>query len=274
MPKGTPTGTPTMFWEGYSNDRTLISGNEKGEQMNSLPKEQLIVALDVDDLKQAERLVEQLVGYISTFKIGLQLFSNSGPDAIKMVKDRGGRVFLDLKFHDIPNTVAKASEELVKLGVSIFNLHTLGGVKMMRKSASAARKKAKEVGLPPPLILGVTILTSIDERTLKEELKIKRDIKNYVSYLSSLAKKAGLDGVVASAGEIKKIRKTLGEDFIILTPGIRPAGSRVDDQKRVATPTEAIKAGANLIVVGRPIILASNPLRVVKNILKELGNAQ
>ena len=238
--------------------------------MQLTARERLILALDVDDFKEAEGLVGKLRDYVGVFKIGSQLFTAEGAKVVNMVNERGGKVFLDLKFHDIPNTVARATEVATKLGVYIFNVHTSGGYEMMRAAAEASEKISLALGIRKPLILGVTLLTSINQEILEKEIGITRRLEEQVVHLAKLAKAAGLDGVVASSREIKQIRKTCGEDFVILTPGIRPAGKSSDDQKRVMTPGEAIKLGADFLVIGRPIRNASNPVEAAKEILKEM----
>ena len=238
--------------------------------MDLTARERLILALDVDDFKKAEELVDELSDYVRTFKIGNQLFTAEGAKVVNMVYKKGGKVFLDLKFHDIPNTVARAAEVATKLGVYIFNVHTSGGYEMMKAAAEASKKISLASGIRKPLILGVTLLTSINQEILEKDLGIKRRLDEQVVHLAKLAKAAGLDGVVASSWEIKEIRKACGKDFIILTPGIRPAGKSSDDQKRIMTPGEAIKLGANLLVIGRPIRNASNPVEAAKEILREM----
>lgn len=238
--------------------------------MQLTAREKLVLALDVDDFKKADELVGKLSDYVGVFKIGSQLFTAEGAKVVNMVNERGGKVFLDLKFHDIPNTVARATEVATKLGVYIFNVHTSGGYEMMRAAAEASEKISLALGIRKPLILGVTLLTSINQEILEKEIGITRRLEEQVVHLAKLAKAAGLDGVVASSREIKQIRKTCGEDFIILTPGIRPAGKSSDDQKRVMTPGEAIKLGADFLVIGRPIRNASNPVEAAKEILKEM----
>jgi len=233
--------------------------------MRLTPQERLIVALDVDNLKEATKLVSQLISHVTTFKVGAQLFTLVGNDAVKMIQDKGGRVFLDLKYHDIPNTVASAIKIAAKMGIFICTIHTLGGKEMMKavvESISALQAK--------PLIIGVSILTSLNQEGLKD-IGIDRNLNNEVITLSKLAKSCGIDGVVASAHEIKEIRKHCGKDFIIVTPGIRPKGSSLNDQKRVATVKKAITDGADFIVVGRPIILAQNPIKVANQIIEEIG---
>lgn len=238
--------------------------------MKLTAKERLVLALDVDDFKKAEELVEKLGDYVGVFKVGNQLFTAEGAQVVNMVNKRGGKVFLDLKYHDIPNTVARAAEVATKLGVYIFDLHTSGGYEMMKAAAEARNKISLDLGLRKPLILGVTLLTSINQEILEKDLGIKRRLEEQVVHLARLAKTAGLDGVVASPREIKRIRKACGEDFIILTPGIRPAGKSFDDQKRIMTPREAIRLGADFLVIGRPIRDAANPVEAAKEILKEM----
>ena len=238
--------------------------------MDLTAKERLVLALDVDDFKKAEELVGKLSDYVGVFKIGSQLFTAEGAKVVKMVNKKGGKVFLDLKFHDIPNTVARAAEVATKLGVYIFNVHTSGGYEMMKAAAEASKKISLMLDIRKPLILGVTLLTSINQEILEKEIGIKKRLEEQVVHLAELAKAASLDGVVASSWEIKEIRKTCGEDFVILTPGIRPAGKSSDDQKRVMTPGEAIKLGSDFLVIGRPIRNASNPVEAAKEILREM----
>ncbi len=233
-------------------------------------KERLVLALDVDDFKKAEELVGKLRGHVGVFKIGSQLFTSEGAEIVNMVNEKGGKVFLDLKFHDIPNTVARAAEIATKLGVFIFNVHTSGGYEMMKTAAEAAKKISVTLGIRRPLILGVTLLTSINQEILEKEIGIKKRLEEQVVHLAKLAKSAGLDGVVASPWEIQEIRKACGEGFVILTPGIRPAGESFDDQKRIMTPQKAVKLGADYLVIGRPIRNAINPVEAAKEILKEM----
>ena len=238
--------------------------------MQLTAKERLVLALDVDDFKKAEELVGKLSDYVGVFKVGSQLFTAEGAKVVNMINEKGGRVFLDLKFHDIPNTVARAAEVATKLGVSIFNVHTFGGYEMMKAAVEASKKISSALGISKPLILGVTLLTSINQEILEKEIGIKKRLGEQVVHLAKLAKAAGLDGVVASSWEIKEIRKACGEDFVILTPGIRPAGKSSDDQKRIMTPREAMKLGADFLVIGRPIRNAANPVEAAKEILKEM----
>ncbi|MCK5912952.1 MAG: orotidine-5'-phosphate decarboxylase [Desulfuromusa sp.] len=240
--------------------------------MKQEAKERLIFALDVDDFSTAEKWVEKLHEKVGLFKVGKQLFTRCGPDVVKMVQDRGGEVFLDLKYHDIPNTVAKAAVEACKLGVKIFNVHALGGAEMMRKTVEEVDAYCAEAGISRPMMLAVTILTSSTEETLRE-IGIDRSITEMVPRLAKLAKEAGFDGVVASPKEVTLIRAACGDGFAIVTPGVRPAFAALDDQKRVTTPTDAITAGATALVIGRPISAASDPLDAAGKILIEIENA-
>lgn len=220
----------------------------------------LILALDVDTFKKAKKLVNKFYPKVKFFKVGSQLFTACGPQIIKFIKRKRAKVFLDLKFHDIPNTVAQAARMATRLKVDIFNLHAGGGIEMMKSALKAAREEAKKLKIRRPKIIAVTILTS--QKTLVKK----------VLELAKLTKSAGLDGVVASAQEAKAIRKKIGKNFLIVTPGIRPTSYNKDDQKRVARPKEAIKNGAKYIVVGRPILEAKNPIAAAEEILKEIND--
>ena len=226
--------------------------------------EKLIVALDVRSLDEAKEMIRKLSPDVRIFKVGMGLFTLCGPDAVALVHDNGARVFLDLKFHDIPNTVAHAVRSAAKLGVFMVNIHALGGSEMMMKAVEAARESEKR-----PKLLGVTVLTSMDQSSIGE-IGIEKKIEEEVVSLARLGKESGLDGVIASPNETGLIRKNLGKDFIIVTPGIRPAGAEKGDQKRVMTPKAAVTAGADYIVVGRPIIETKDPLGAAKKIIKEM----
>lgn len=234
-------------------------------------KDRLVLALDVDSDTEALGLVSELTDSVGMFKVGHQLFTAYGPDIVRRIIDRGGRVFLDLKYHDIPNTVAKAAAEAVKLGVTIFNVHALGGLAMMKAAALAAGETAEKLNRPCPTVLAVTILTSMDERSLRRELKITRSLQREVGHLARLAQRAGMHGVVASPQEIKMLRKSIRGEFVILTPGVRPAWAAKDDQKRIMTPAEAVHAGADYIVVGRPVLKAADRRDAVQKILDEIA---
>ena len=203
-------------------------------------RERLVLALDVDDFSSAENLVGLLKDYVGVFKVGSQLFTSEGTKIIDMITKAKARVFLDLKFHDIPNTVKGAAESATKLGVYMFNVHASGGYEMMKAAADAAIETSIKLGIKKPLILGVTVLTSINQEILEKEVGVNKAVKEHVVHLAKLAKSAGLDGVVASPHEIKDIRDACGKNFIILTPGIRPAGEEINDQKRIMTPKQEI----------------------------------
>ncbi|NWF57392.1 MAG: orotidine-5'-phosphate decarboxylase [Syntrophaceae bacterium] len=234
------------------------------------PAEKIIFALDVSTLEEARKFVRLLKGRTGLFKVGLELYTALGKEAVRAVQEEGGRVFLDLKFHDIPNTVSRAAEEAVKLGVDMFNLHASGGTEMMRETAERCRKAAERMNRRPPIVLAVTILTSMDDENLKE-IGMAGPVEERVASLAQLARKAGVDGVVASPREIVPIRRRCGERFVIVTPGIRPAfeGGK-DDQKRVMTAGEAISAGADYIVVGRPVRLAPDPAAAMDRVIEEV----
>ncbi len=230
----------------------------------------IVVALDVDTVDQALSLVEQLRGTVGMFKVGKQLFTAAGPDIVRRIIAMGEQVFLDLKFHDIPNTVAKAGIEAARLGVSIFNVHAIGGSKMMRATVGAINETVEREGIARPLILGVTVLTSHTQESLSE-VGIERRLEDEVVALAQLCEKSGINGVVASPQEIVPIRKAVDNPgFVILTPGVRPAGAALNDQSRVMTPSEAITAGANFLVVGRPITAADDPVMAARKILEEI----
>lgn len=228
-------------------------------------KNKLIVALDVPSLEQAKKLVQALSPTVEYFKIGKELFTAEGPAVVQMVHDFGGKVFLDLKFHDIPNTVAGAVRSAAKLGVWMVNVHASGGADMMRQAADAAAASPK-----PPIVIGVTVLTSMNEEGLKEIGISGVAVGEQVVRLAKLAKSNGLGGVVASAQEAPSLRRAFGKDFLIVTPGVRPAGAAAGDQKRVLTPKDAIAAGADCLVVGRPITESSDPKAAAEAILKEM----
>jgi len=234
--------------------------------------DRLVLALDVDDEREALELVSELKGSVGVFKVGHQLFTAYGPDIVRKIIGMGGKVFLDLKYHDIPNTVAKAAAEAVKLGVSIFNVHALGGLEMMRAAAESAKETAEKRNLPLPAVLAVTVLTSMDQKSLRRELKIVRSLSREVVHLARLAQRAGMHGVVASPHEIRLLRRAIRGEFVILTPGVRPEWAAADDQKRVMTPGEAVTAGADYIVVGRPVLKAEDRTAAVGKILKEMGH--
>ena len=235
------------------------------------PRDRLIVALDVDTVGAALALVERLQGVVTRFKIGSQLFTAAGPAAVEAVHKRGGLVFLDLKYHDIPNTVAGAAREATRMGVFMFNVHASGGQPMMRAAGEAAARASKDFAVRRPLVIAVTVLTSLDRAALSRELGVMSSVEGHVLHLCQLARAAGLDGVVASPNEIHAVRTHLGPGWVIVTPGIRPAGGQADDQSRIATPAAAARAGAHYLVVGRPITAAPDPAGAAEAILSEMG---
>jgi len=236
-------------------------------------KDRIVLALDVDDLEEAEKLVIELKDYVGYFKIGLQLFTSYGLSAIKMIRDNGGKVYCDLKFHDIPNTVSHACSNLIKHNINFFNVHLQGGSKMVSQVVKTAKETSKKLGIDPPTILGISLLSSFGQRTLTEELCVEKNIEAYSMQLTKIAKDCGLDGIVAGASEAKKIRQAFGEDFIIFFPATRPTWSAVNDQVRVDTPTEAIKAGVDYLVIGRPITDAQDKVAAAKLIIDEINTA-
>lgn len=232
-------------------------------------KERLIVALDVDTREEVEFLVDALKDEIGMFKVGLQLFTSMGSEIIRYIKIRGGKVFLDLKLHDIPNTVSETVRVLTKVGVDMMNVHSQGGLEMMRLAKETSLKTAKEEGLEPPLLIAVTILTSLGDEEV-QQIGYPKSAREMVGELGQLAQKAGLDGVVCSPLEAGIIRNTCGNDFITVTPGVRPAGGDVGDQKRITTPGKAIAGGSTYIVVGRPITKAPDVREAARSIVAEM----
>jgi orotidine-5'-phosphate decarboxylase len=236
-------------------------------------KEKIIVALDVETAEDAREIIAELREEVGAFKIGLQLFTAAGASFVREVVAGGVKLFLDVKFHDIPNTVAKASAEVARLGVWMFNVHALGGGEMMRRTVENVREVCEKENLSKPKIIGVTILTSSNAETLRE-VGIETEINVQVLNLARLTAKCELDGVVASPLEARQIRenieKTGKKDFLIVTPGIRPIFATNDDQKRVMTPKDAASAGANYMVIGRAITQAVDKRAAVRKILEEI----
>ncbi|MCS7235440.1 MAG: orotidine-5'-phosphate decarboxylase [Armatimonadota bacterium] len=226
---------------------------------------ELIVALDVADLEAAKRLLDQLRPVVCNFKVGSQLFTAAGPQAVREVHARGGRVFLDLKFHDIPNTVEQAAAAAARLGVWMLNVHACGGLEMMRRAAQGARRASEA----PPVVLGVTALTSADEATL-QQVGVREPPQAYTLRLARLARQAGMDGVVCSVHEVASVKEVCGPDFLTVVPGVRPREVSGDDQARTGGLREAVQTGADYVVVGRPILLSPDPAAAARTTVEAL----
>ena len=237
--------------------------------MQSDPR--LIAALDFPTAEAAQQAVKEIGDAVSYYKVGMELYYAAGNDMIRFLKENGKKVFLDLKLQDIPNTVASALKVETTLGVDMINVHAVGGKKMMEAAAKAVKEKAEELGIERPKLLAVTILTSMDEEQFAD-LNYNNTIAEQVVSLAKLAKAAGLDGVVASPKEAAAIRKACGPDFLIVTPGVRPAGSALNDQSRVTTPAQAFANGSSHIVVGRPIMKAEDRKEAAAAIVEEIKN--
>jgi orotidine-5'-phosphate decarboxylase len=232
-------------------------------------KRRLIFALDVDSMAEADALIDALLPEVGMFKVGKQLFLHAGPAIVRRIKERGGEVFLDLKFHDIPRTVAKAGVEAARLGVKMFDVHASGSGEMMRTTVREVTRACRRDALRRPKILAVTVLTSLSRDDLKS-VGIMAGVESQVVRLARLSKESGMDGVVASPHEIATIRKACGRTFAIVTPGVRQARAGWDDQKRVMTPEAAISAGADYLVVGKPIRDAASPADAARTIVAEM----
>ncbi len=245
----------------------------KAAKMTELKgKERLIVALDVPSMEEALALVDELKDEVGMFKVGLELFTHCGTKLLDELKRLEAPVFFDGKFHDIPNTVAAASREIAGRGVEMFNVHAQGGSEMIKAAQKAAHEAADAASVKRPILLAVTVLTSISQEILTNDLGISDKVDQVVGRYASLAFKSGADGVVASAKEVPIIRSQVGNKFIIVTPGIRPTWASDDDQKRIVTPNEAVKMGTDYVVVGRPITRAKDRKDAAKRIAEELNS--
>ncbi len=236
-------------------------------------KDRIILALDVDSIEEVIKYVDLLKEYVGFFKVGLPLFISCGFEAIDVIKEHGGKVYFDGKFQDIPNTIAQASINLIKKGIDFFNISAVGGSKMLANTISTCNSYAKKNNIEPPVILAVTLLSSFGQKTLTNELGVSTNISSYVLKLSSLAKEAGLSGVIAPDTDAAQIKKELGEDFIVVCPAVRPTWAIVNDQIRIVSPSAAIKAGADYIIIGRPITHAQDPVAAAKLIISEIEEA-
>jgi orotidine-5'-phosphate decarboxylase len=234
-----------------------------------LARERIFVALDTTDVAKAAALAKSLFGLVGGVKLGKEFFAAAGPEGVKQVATDGQAVFLDLKFHDIPNTVAGAIGASMKLGPFMLNVHACGGETMMRAAADAAIEASKAEGCSRPLVLGVTVLTSLADEDL-QAVGVQGSTLDQVTRLALLAQQSGLDGVVCSAREVASLRKACGPDFKLAVPGIRPAWASTDDQKRIMTPSDAVSAGADYLVIGRPITGANNPANAARLIVEEI----
>ena len=247
----------------------MASGLELVRARKSM-KDRLIVALDVDSLDEVKKLVGILAQEVGMFKIGKQLFTCAGPQAVRLVQELGGEIFLDLKFHDIPNTVAKAAIEATRLGVKMFNVHASGSLEMMRQTVKEVRRVCRQEKRRRPIMLAVTVLTSLNQEDL-ERVGVNQKVAAQVVRLALLTKEAGMDGVVASPQEVSAIREACGPRFVIVTPGIRPASADHNDQQRVMTPQDAVRSGVDYIVVGRPIVEAKDLVAAARAIVADMG---
>lgn len=231
--------------------------------------DRIIVALDVNTFDKMKELVETLGDYVSFYKVGMELYYGAGRKTVRYLREKGKKIFLDLKLHDIPNTVEHSVASVTRLGVNLITVHATGGRAMMEAAARGALIASDELGIERPKILGVTVLTSFDDKGW-QEVGGHLPIQEHVLQLAELAKDSGIDGVVASPREAATIRKMCGNDFEIVTPGIRPSFAQVDDQKRIATPAQALANGSSMLVIGRPITQAVDPKAAVRLILKEI----
>ena len=235
-------------------------------------RKKLILALDVPEYDHAVELIDRFSDVIEVFKVGLELYTIAGPAIIREIHKRGRKVFLDLKFHDIPTTVSRAGIAAARMGVFMFNVHASGGLDMMRKCSEDVINVCLRENLDKPRMIGVTVLTSMSQETLKHEIGIQHSLNTHVRHLAGLTLKAGLDGVVASAREAAMIRTHCGRGFLIVTPGIRPSWAPADDQSRTMTPKQALNQGADFLVMGRAILKQTDPMKAIELIHKEIAS--
>ncbi len=248
----------------------MLFGKRKNVDKEAIA-EKIIVALDVDTEEEAYELVRRLSPPLTYFKVGMRLFVSSGPRIISGLKNMGVRVFLDLKFHDIPNTVASTAAVVTRLGVDMFNIHLSGGREMIEATVKATVAEAEKAQREVPLLIGVTVLSSFNDQMLRNEVGVERRLEHHVEQLAAMGQECGLSGVVASPREAAMLRKKFGEEFAIVTAGVRPLWASLGDQLRVSTPRQALEAGASYLVIGRPILDHSSPREAAEKIIAEAG---
>ena len=236
-------------------------------------RDRLILAVDTPSFDEARRYLDELHQHVGVFKIGLQLFTHYGPEILKIFQSANARIFLDCKFLDIPNTVAKAAEEATAHGVQMFTIHASGGASMLKAAASSVAEAARKHNKPEPIVLAVTVLTSISQDSLNQELGVSGSVEDQVLRLAKQCRDSGIKGLVASPEEVKRLRQELGDTMVIVTPGVRPSWADANDQSRFTTPYQAIENGSDYLVVGRPITSATNPKEAAKKIVAEIEDA-
>ncbi len=252
----------------------MDNGNNGSIGKPACAKDRIILALDVNTIEEAEQLVVELKDYVGFFKVGLQLMSSAGAyNVLEMIKKHGCKAFVDAKLIDIPNTVAKTCVNMMKNGADFFDIHLIGGSKMINTTVKLLKETAKKMEIERPTVVGVTLLSSFGQKTLTEELCVNTNLVDYVTQLTKLALDCGLDGVLASASEAKVMRQKFGNDFIIICQAVRPTWSVVNDQIRVVTPTDAITSGVDYMIIGRPITGAKNPKDAAMLIIDEIEEA-
>ena len=236
-------------------------------------KDRIILALDVDTIEETIKYVDLLKDYVGYFKVGLPLIVSCSFKSVEVIKEHGGKVYFDGKFQDIPNTTAKACINLMKKGIDFFNISATGGSKMLLSAVESCNIYAKKNGIESPIILAVTLLSSFGQKTLTNELCVEKNISDYVLQLSKIAKQSGLNGVIAPDTDAKRIKQELGDDFIVVCPAVRPTWATVNDQIRIVSPANAIKSGADYIIIGRPITHAKDPVIAAKLVIDEIDEA-
>lgn len=236
-------------------------------------RDRLILALDFPTADEALAMAGRFRGRLAWTKVGMELFTAAGPSLVRQLEERGLKVFLDLKFHDIPNTVARAAAAATELGVSMFNVHAAGGREMLAGAVDAARDRAAALGMAPPLVIAVTVLTSLDQETLNRQVGLAGSVADHVERFALAARDAGCDGVVASPQEVERVKAVCGSGFLAVTPGVRPQGNDAGDQRRTLAPAQALHAGSDYLVVGRPVTRAADPVAALESILSEMEGA-